>query len=113
MAIVNNKLDAGLDGGTFICTGTVDTARTYTKVFKGFQVVTSIVELTSLLDNNGVNVTGSVLLNGTATDLSTLQFGLNTGDIVTPTGSYNFTGLTFNTNGNQKQIVLYLTGSNN
>jgi hypothetical protein len=110
MSIINSIFSAGLDGGTFICTGTDGTALSYSKVAKGLRVITPSVELLSIRDNNGNNVTSSVLLNNILTNISGSQ--LTTNDVITPTGSYNFTGLTFSTNGFGDQIVLYLTGSN-
>jgi hypothetical protein len=111
MAIINNVFNAGLDGGTFICTGISGNVLSYVKVFKGLRVVTPAVELISILDNNGINVTSSVLVNDIITNISGSQ--LTTNDIIKPTGSYNFTGLTFSINGFEDQVVLYLTGSNN
>ena len=110
MAIINNIFDAGLNGGTFICTGTSGSALSYSKVFKGLRVITPSVELLAIRDNNGNNVTSSVLLNNVLTNISGSE--LTTNDIIIPTGSYNFTGLTFSTNGFSDQVVLYLTGSN-
>jgi hypothetical protein len=111
MAIINNVFNAGLDGGTFICTGENGQALTYVKVFKGLRVVTPAVELISILDNNGINVTSSVLVDNILTNISGSQ--LFAGTIIKPTGSYNFTGFTFSGQGYQDQVVLYLTGSNN
>lgn len=110
MAINFNVFKSGLDGGTIVLTGNQFTTSSLSGNFQGFRVSNQCY-IISILNQNGVNVTSSVIYNGVIDNISGSQ--LNTGDIIAPDNSTTyFTGITLRAYSNTSQIVAYHTGSN-
>jgi hypothetical protein len=109
MSINFNIFEAGLNGGTVVLTGNQSTTASLSGNFKGFRVANQCY-ITSILNQNNINVTSSVSYNGVLSNISGSQ--LNEGDTIAPYGSTtNFTSITLSAYSNRSQIVAYNTGS--
>lgn len=110
MAINFNVFKSGLDGGTIVLTGNQSTTASLSGNFQGFRVSNQCY-VTSILNQNGVNVTSSVIYNGIVSNISGSQ--LNIGDTISPNSTTTyFKGITLRAYSNTSQIVAYHTGSN-
>jgi hypothetical protein len=110
MALTNQKLNAGLLGGSKVLNGYLSVTSSYTGSFIGIRVVNASKFL-SILNEYNTNTTSSLYVNGILTSITSSTV-LAPGDILTPA---NYTGsfkrLTFNSYTNFQQIIAYNTGS--
>lgn len=109
MSINYNVFESGLNGGTKVLTGNQLTSSSLSGDFKGFRVSNQCY-ITSILNQNGINITSSILYNNVLTSISGSQ--LNLGDIISPPNSNtHFTQITLRRYSNRSQIIAYNTGS--
>jgi hypothetical protein len=109
MSINFNVFESGLNGGTVVLTGNQLTTASLSGNFKGFRVANQCY-VTSILNQNNINITSSIVYNGVLSNISGSQ--LNEGDTLTPYESTTyFTNITLTAYSNRSQIVAYNTGS--
>jgi hypothetical protein len=109
MSINYNVFESGLNGGTIVLTGNQLTTSSLSGNFKGFRVANQCY-ITSILNQDGINITSSVIYNNVLTNISGSQ--LNLGDIISPPNDNTyFTQITLRKYSNRSQIIAYKTGS--